>query len=54
MAVLENPASVRFCAPNNMTLQAGIFVNATNPPAAPINFAAVGAPGNQSLDLRFL
>lgn len=35
MAVVENPDSVRFCAPSKRTLQAGILDKLVKPPATP-------------------
>ncbi len=40
----ENPPRTFFLAPNNNILQEGIFVKLVNPPAIPINLAAVDAP----------
>ena len=43
-AVDENPLRTFLCAPNNKILHDGIFVKLVNPPAMPINLAAVDAP----------
>lgn len=43
-AVEENPPKTFLCAPNNKILQDGILVKFVNPPAIPINLAAVDAP----------
>lgn len=44
---VEKPAKFFLGAPNKIRLQAGIFDNAPNPPAAAINFAATELPTNE-------
>jgi len=53
MAVLEKPVRVLFCEPNNIILQDGILVNATSPPATPINLAATEAPEKNVWNLQY-